>query len=83
VLEVKLLVKGLKCLRDEVILKALDPHHEVLLELILALHEGFLSSIHALNNIYLFRHSLLQLLHALGVDGVPILQILGCPQMDL
>jgi hypothetical protein len=81
VLEVELLVKGLEGLGNEVTLEALNTDHQVLLELVLPLHEGFLPSVHTLYDVDLLRHGLLQFLHPLGINCVTVLQILGCSQM--
>jgi hypothetical protein len=58
VFKVELLVKGFEGFRDEVVLETLNSNHKVFLKLILALHEGFLSAVHALNNINLLSHGL-------------------------
>jgi len=58
VFKVELLVEGFESFRDEVILETLNSNHKVFLELVLSLHEGFLSAIHALNNINLLSHGL-------------------------
>ena len=78
VLEIKLLVKGLKSLRNEIVLKSLNTNHQVLLELILPLHERLLSSVHALNNIDLLSHGFFKLFHPLGVNSVTVFEILRC-----
>lgn len=83
VFKVELLVKGFESFRDEVVLETLNSNHKVFLKLILALHEGFLSAVHALNNINLLSHGLFQLLHSFGVNCVTIFKILRRSQMRL
>lgn len=58
-LEIEFLVEGLEGLGDEIVLKSLNADHEIFLELILSFHEGLLSPVHALDDVYLLSHGLL------------------------